>query len=116
MPNLLATAALASDPDFRTRVAAAVVAAALNVSGEGRDDSRPNWETTRQAYATTILRAPLANLDPFVWAVASNPSISTTYQNNGNSESVPDGDIEFTVASVWDDVSGAAVVVESPAA
>lgn len=100
--------AAAKDDGFRDRVLMAAVIAATQISGEPSHDAfadplhGPYW-SHRHALATAVLNDPFANVDKFAWAVASNPVISLTATDN---------DIQFTVNSVWDDISGAAIQLQ----
>lgn len=95
------TAALVQgDSDYRRKIQVAIVRSALDVVGE----ARPGVSTGAQAYynqrhalGVAILNDSAAYVDRFAWAVAVNPVITA--------ES-PDGDIEYTVHSVFDDIAG----------
>ena len=54
-------------------------------------------DNKRAWLAATVLRDPIAWIDKFTLAVASNAAIVT-----GST----DGDIQFTVNSIWDDMAG----------
>ena len=87
---------LATYPPFVRRVTGAMLKAAVAVGAETHDGSQ--YKIMRRALVTKTLEdAPLWG-SRFAYAVASNPAI--TYSSN-------DGDIEFTVNSVWDSVAGA---------
>jgi hypothetical protein len=120
MPYLSKHAQLVEEPAFRTRVHAAAVQAAVNVSGESTDPMDAK-KVVRQLYAEKVLNGQVA-LDSIVWAVATNPSILQQYADSEHlawSPPVPadqgeilDGDIEYTMSTVWDDLSGAAKIPE----
>jgi hypothetical protein len=107
MANFLVHAQLANNVQFHARVQAATIQTALNISGEAGTGEATQL---RQAYAQRhlLLEAPIA---PVVWAVAANVTIQQGFINGNGEESViPDGDLEFVLATVWDDLSGAARV------
>ena len=87
---------LASWPPFQRRVQAAMVKAATAVGSE------PAEQTPRSQLRRALSVNVFADLEDhtrrFAVAVASNPVI--TYESS-------DGDIEFTVNSVWDTIAGA---------
>ncbi len=94
---LLDQAALAANADFRSRVRAAAMVAALDVQGE-TPLNHGEVDEKRQGFAQQVLAdGCLAKLDAFVWAVVVNPAITGASL---------DGDIQFTVNSVWSDLSG----------
>jgi hypothetical protein len=86
---------LAQDPVFQNRVQIAVIIAAKDITSE--TDTGMVAHAKRQTRAVSVLNYPQAHLIPWALAVASNPSI--TDQAN-------DGDIQFTVNSLWDGMSG----------
>lgn len=95
-----------NDFGFVNRVTAAIVAAAINVSGEAVTSGKEVKYAKRQQLADRVLANPRGETDRFAWGVACNATISQTIDSNGTSDAVPDGDIEFTVASLWDDFAG----------
>lgn len=94
--SLVDTADLATYPAFIRRVTSAVVAAAVSVGNEGYDGTQ--YRIMRRALATNVLADSTAWGARFAWGVAANPAISYT---------ASDGDIEFTVNSLWDAMAGA---------
>lgn len=92
-------ATLAGDGDFRSRVRVAVATAAVQVMGESQGSFSDTEYGKRQGLAFEVLRAAASStyLEMFVWATIQNAAIIS-----GSS----DGDIQFTVNSVWDDLSG----------
>lgn len=116
MTNLAKLVELAEDEHFRRRVRAAAVIAALQVSGESTNAADERSQA-RQRYATQVLQGAIG-VQPFAFATAANPSILQTYVDSEHSgwspptaadqASIPDGDIEYTMATIWDDLSGAA--------
>jgi hypothetical protein len=89
---------LARDGDFQDRVAMAAVIAAQAVSGEDQGTRNAGQATLRGQLATSVLNNVSEHTQAFAWSVAANPAITA-----GSSDS----DIQYTVNSVWDDVSGA---------
>lgn len=88
----------ASDPVFYTRVSFLALKTAQNVGAE--DPATANHEN-RIAYCARVF----AGLDSAVLlsnhVAASNATISATLETDGPS-AVPDGDIEFALATIWD--------------
>lgn len=90
--------ALTADQTFRDRVSMAMVIAALNAQGEAEvDGQHDSYYAKRSALAVGALTSPSMYSDRFVWAVAANPAV--------NAEAT-DGDIQFTVNSVFNDLAG----------
>ena len=92
-------ATLADDTTFRSKVRVALATAAVQVMGEAKASYSDVEYGKRQALAYEVLRAAASGiyLEMFVWAVVQNAAIT------GAST---DQDIQFTVNSVWDDLSG----------
>lgn len=93
---LLDQAELASDGTFRARVQSAIVAAALEIVGEDASADEAA-SLRRQSLAVAILNAPDNYVGRFAWAVSSNPAVTTDSA---------DGDIAYTISTVWSDVAG----------
>lgn len=87
---------LAGYPDFVSRCEAAMVYAAVAIGNE--TDTGTEYERLRRALATNVLQGRLRFVDAFAWAVAANPSVTLA---------ATDGDIQFSVNSVWDAIAGA---------
>lgn len=90
---------LANDQTFIDRVTAAAVAAALQIQGEAPGNT-PTRAAKRSDLATAVLADPAGQSSRFARAVAAN----STIQSSGTE--APDGDIEFVIAAVWDDLAG----------
>lgn len=94
--SLLDQAQLAQYEGFRDRVLLAAVQAAVNVASEAPSgDSRK--DSLRATLATNVLNDPEGYRDRFAWGVAQN--VAVTFTSN-------DGDIQFTVNSLWDGIAG----------
>lgn len=95
-------AALAVDTTFRSKVRVAVMTAAVQIMGESHSGLEDQHFNKRQSLAYQVILSAGANpyLDMFAWAVVTNTAITS---------SSTDSDIQFTVNSVWDDVSGVLV-------
>lgn len=93
---LIDVADLASWPPFVRRVTAASVVAAVDVGAEAFDGS--NYRLQRRALVKHVLEDPMLWGGRFAFAVARNPAINVAST---------DGDIQFTVNSVWDAMAGA---------
>lgn len=90
--------AVASDEDFQKRVNIAVVKAAANVAGEAQGGMGDDKFRKRAALAYQTLNTPPSQY-VFRWALA------VVREGLINLAST-DGDIEFTVNSLWDDFAG----------
>jgi hypothetical protein len=106
--SLADQAALATNNEWAARVRMAVVNAALQVKGEARQKGFKEFYEKRSSLADIVLGAPVPGqpvmsgmmdgvISRFCWAVAANPAI--------NWDST-DGDLAFTVNSVWNDLAG----------
>lgn len=95
--TLSETTDLVSWPPFKRKVAAAMIGAAVAVGNETVDSPPTETQRKRHALSANVLREPDTWADNFAWAVASNVAI--TYASD-------DGDIQFTVNSVWNAVAG----------
>ena len=90
--------AAASDPTFYTRVSFIALKVAQNVASE--DPATANHEN-RVNYAARVLRGADNALLLAMHLAASNATIAATLETDGGS-AVPDGDIEFALATIWD--------------
>jgi hypothetical protein len=104
MPNLMPQYELTKNHDLRQRIRMASVQAAFLVLGEDQGTLPAAAYTKRQNLAVKVIAtAGLGTPDDdvarmFVWAVCQNSAIT--------SPEATDGDIEFTVSSVWSDCAG----------
>jgi len=87
-----------SKPEFYTRVSFISLKVAQNVAAE--DAATANHDN-RTAYSSRIFRGDEDALMLSMHLVSSNPSITQTIENEGGA-AVPDGDIEFALATIWD--------------
>lgn len=90
--------AAASDPVFYTRVSFIALKTAQNVASEATD--APNHQN-RVDYAERIFRGGDNALLISMHIAASNATIAEELETGGG-EAVPDGDIEFAMATIWD--------------
>jgi hypothetical protein len=88
----------ASDPTFFTRVSFISLKVAQNVASE--DPTAPN-HANRVAYSDRIFRGQDSALLLAQHVAAANPVIASTLETEGG-DAVPDGDIEFALATIWD--------------
>lgn len=97
----------ATNAEFKLRVSAAIAKVADFVLHE--DDATPN-HAERRSLALAIAGSPTSFVDRFVWACASNPSISASVSVDPTSGKVavlcPDDDIEYVIGGIWDVVAG----------
>lgn len=96
MADLLSARDLSQNSGFIDRVEAAAVEAAINVTSESR--KTPN-HLNRASLARKVLMSPRRWGELMAMAVAVNGTVNTKYATG---EDIPDGDIQFTVASLWD--------------
>lgn len=101
--SLLDSAQLASDGEFRARIQVAAITAAKDVIGEEATDDAVSLR--RQSLAFAVLSSPDYLTNRFAWAVASNPAMGPD---------ATDSDIQYTVNSVWSDLSGVFSVPGQP--
>lgn len=100
MATFLESANLAQYPPFRLRVRMAMLKTAVNVAAEAAT-ADPDVDAARASLATRVLNAPAAFEDPFTWTVLTNATVADAGMD------APDGDLEFTVSSVWNAIAGA---------
>jgi hypothetical protein len=99
----------ASKPTFYTRVSFIALKVAQNVAAE--DPATPN-HTNRIAYAGRVLAGADQALLLSMHIAASNPTIASTLETSGG-DAVPDGDIEFAMATIWDARANAFAAMET---
>jgi hypothetical protein len=87
-----------SKPEFYTRVSFISLKVAQNVAAE--DPTSANHEN-RADYSSRIFRGDEDALMLSMHVVSANPTIAQTIENEGGA-AVPDGDIEFALATIWD--------------
>ena len=88
---------LSQDAVFQGRVKIAMAKAAVDIVGESQESKTTQTHRKRHQLGVAVLNDPDTYLDRFVLAVVTNAVIT------GASN---DGDVEFTVASVFDDIAG----------
>ena len=90
----------ARDDTYAARVAMIQLKVAQNVASE---DPGTAYHTERVDYASMVIRGD-ENPKMVAAHVNTNPSIAETIQSDPAKlgANVPDGDIEFTLASIWD--------------
>lgn len=88
----------ASDPTFYTRVSFISLKVAQQVASEPED--HPNHKN-RVAYSNRIFMGADNALLLSNHVAASNPTIAAALETSGG-DAVPDEDIEFALASIWD--------------
>jgi uncharacterized protein YueI len=88
---------LARSPQFRDRVIIAMVKTAVLIVGEALEVGKEVLHEKRHTLGVDIVQNPDLKLNAFSFAVAQNAAITATST---------DGDIEFTVVTVFDDIAG----------
>ncbi len=97
---------------FRKRVRMASVRAAIDVQGEDATGMAAAKYAKRQELAHKVITTagegtPTEDLNRmFVWACANDTLTDTWVTGEKSEDSIPDGDLQFTVNSVWDDCAG----------
>src|SRR5258705_13649033 len=96
--DLIATA---SDATFAGRVMMIQFKVAQNVASE---DPATAHHTERISYAALVIRGEEKPQLVAAHVISSNPSISAQIESDPAKlgSNVPDGDIEFALASIWD--------------
>jgi hypothetical protein len=94
--TLEASYSLSTNATFRARVRSAIAIAAKDVFGE-TSSGIPSKDQKRRDLAFGVLNSVDSYVERFATLVAVNPSVTS---------SASDGDIQFTVNSLWDDVAG----------
>jgi hypothetical protein len=87
-----------SKPSFYQRVSYLSLGVAQNVASE--EPTAAN-HANRVAYSNRIFSGEEDALLLAMHVVSSNPTISQTVETEGG-DAVPDGDIQFALASIWD--------------
>jgi len=87
---------LAQNPAFVRRVTAGAVHAAVDVGAEEYDGTQ--YKIMRRALSRSVITDADTWGAVFAWGVAANPVITVESS---------DGDIQYTVNSLWDAVAGA---------
>jgi hypothetical protein len=102
--------ATASDPTFSGRVMMIMFKVAQNVASE--DAGTPN-HAERIAYSGLVIRGDEKPQIVAAHVISSNPTIGMAIDSDPTAlgSNVPDGDIEFALASIWDSRSIAHKVV-----
>jgi hypothetical protein len=91
----------ASDPTFAGRVMMIEFKVAQNVASEDPDTAH---HAERIAYSGMVIRGEEKPQVVAAHVISSNPSISAQIESDPAAlgSNVPDGDIEFALASIWD--------------
>jgi len=102
--------AAARDPVFAARVLMICFKTAQNVASE---DPGAVDHAVRVAYSNYIFRGAENPKLVAAHVIASNPSISATIESDPTllGSNVPDGDIEFALATIWTARANAVAVV-----
>jgi hypothetical protein len=85
-------------PEFYDRVGLIALKVGQSVASE--DAGTPNHEN-RVAYSNRVFTGAESSQMLAAHVVASNPTIYQTVETEGGA-AVPDGDIEFALAAIWD--------------
>jgi hypothetical protein len=93
-------AALAADTSFRDKVRVAIVTSAVDVMGVAKGSMSDTVFGKRQSFAYQVISNSNGYVDRFAWSVVANVAIT------GAST---DSDIQFTVNSLWNDLSGVTI-------
>lgn len=106
MSDLSLARQLSSDSGFIDRVTMAAVNAALNISAESPSTTN---HSNRANLAQRVLMSPKRFGELMAQACAVNSTINAAHTNE---QPIPDNDIEFVVASVWNAYAGSDEAIE----
>lgn len=112
MASLEDRLALTKEGWFRQRVRMASVTAAVAVQGEALGEMTPTKYDKRQTLAHKVIvtageGTPDEDLKRMFTFACANDTLTDTWVGNEYEEGgIPDGDIQFTMNSVWDDCAG----------
>ena len=111
---------LAKNAEFRKIVESSIVKAATLISGEDSTALTDSEASKRHDKATSVLNNSQSQLMGFSYAAAAQSGLNTvitieddqslTYTGTGTLDS----DIDFTIASIWDDMSGVSFADKQP--
>lgn len=92
--------ATSRNAEFSGRVLAIAFKTAQNVMSE---DPGVEYDAERKAYASRVIRGDEHQQMIAMHVISSNPSIQATIDADPTKfgSNVPDGDIEFALASIW---------------
>ena len=95
--NLLGTARAARDPEFVSRVQAAIIITAVDIINDPAQ-----YMTPRQVFAMQAVQQPeyLGKDARFLWLTAANPAIAASVDSNGI-VTATDNDIHYVVSGLW---------------
>lgn len=102
MANYSDLAQIALQSDFQNRVRYSLYVAAVNVHAE---DAGTASHTARLAFSNKVLSGAY-DLASAVFAVLTNSTIAAEATASGSGNSVPDGDLQFTMNSVYNGLAG----------
>lgn len=94
-------AALAIDAAFQARIRVAMVTAAVFITNEAKGGRTDSVFNKRVAFAYQVLSNSNGYLDRMSWAVIANPAITAAST---------DTDLQNEVRSLWNSMSGVAVI------
>ena len=122
--NLQEINELSKNSELRKRVKSAILVAATQISGEDPTTVTPALTAIqaqkRHSRATLVINSSQKQAEVFANAISAQPGLYSTIQIGENDELVYegtgtlDGDIQFTVNSVWDDVAGVSYEDKQP--
>lgn len=106
MATFLEVATWAGSPVIQQRVRGAMVKVAIQISGEGIGSMSELQTKKRQQMAFAVLSGGL-NVHQWTIAVMNNATIQNAGVTGDPPDSnAPDGDIEFVLTEIWDDMAG----------
>lgn len=108
MATFLEVSTWSQAPIIQSRVRGAMVKVALMISGEAIGAMTPEWTKKRQLMASSVL-SNAVNVFNWTIAVMNNGTIQNagvTGAPDAINSLAPDGDIEFVLTEIWDDMSG----------
>lgn len=95
-----------TNTQFQQQCLEAAITAAVAVSTEPPGTKSAAQIGKRSLFATRVLQAPQTLAQTIAIVVTSNTTISAEISANPSSPTIPDGDVQFAVNSLWNALSG----------
>lgn len=111
---------LGYNSELRKITEASILLAATQISGEDPSGKTAIEASKRHSLATRVLNGSQSMAMIFAKAVAAQPGFNTVVDINSDGSlnytgtGSLDGDLDYTVASIWDDVAGVSFADKQP--
>lgn len=96
--TLKSTWQLTRSDEFRGRVSVAVFEAGVDIKNSGENENSDRYKLAVEATSQNNLAS-----ESFIWPIACNASISASAEQGV--EAVLDGDIQYVVATIWNEIA-----------